>query len=222
MTNLKTKIMDRILQKIIFSFLLSMLLASCINTIEEKECTNKAEINIEKIGNNHNKEESNIPEKTELDLQEIIQSSGSITSLQLGYYQSGENYDYDLQLILPAGENFEQRWKEDGGTQFITDELPCTITKEEYKAYPNALDNTPNEAKALFQIFDKKDSSSIYLSFSLDSLIIYQIQEMNGEIQLEMEFFGKSDENTRHFYGNYGCNITFCAKKDEIQMMLVD
>lgn len=212
-------------KKLIFGVLISLLLISCINAVEkkeEKECKNKAIINIEKIGNNNNQEEVNIPEKIELDLKEIIQTSGSITSLELGYYQSEENYDYDLQLILPAGEKFEQKRKEGGGTQFITDELPSTIKKEDYKAFPNALDNTPNEAKALFQIFNKQDSSSVYLSFTLDSLIIYQIQEIDYEIQLEMEFFGKSDENTSLFHGNYGCKIAFCAKKDEIQMMMVD
>lgn len=212
-------------QKLIIGFLLSLSLIACTNAIEkneEKECKNKAIINIEKIGNDNNKEKNNIPGKIELDLKEIIKSSGSITSLQLGYYHSEENYDYDLQLILPAGEGFEQKWNDEGKAVYLTDSLPITIKKEEYKAFPNALDNTPNEAKALLRIFNKKDSSNIYLSFSLDSLIIYQIQEVDYEIQLEMEFFGKSDENTSHFHGKYGCKIDFCAKKNEMQMMLVD
>jgi hypothetical protein len=211
------------INKLILLIFFSSLFYSCSQNIDEiKECKNKAIISIEKNGNDNNQEKLNIPEKIELDLKEIIQTSGSITSLQLGYFQSEDNYDYDLQLILPAGEKFEQKGKEGGGTEFITDELPSTIKKEDYKAFPNALDDTPNQAKALFQIFNKQDSSSVFLSFTLDSLIIYQIQEIENEIQLDMVFFGKSDENTSHFHGKHNCKIAFCAKKDEIQMMMVD
>jgi hypothetical protein len=183
--------------------------------IEEKACSHVS-IDIFKTDENEDKREfPSVPEELHLHIDEVTFTEGSVSSLSFYSTDSIDSANYKLRIFLPAGEKLQFHDDYDGEISVITDGFPAHILGEDYKAFNNALDETPNEPKAVFEVYDYKIKEFDYIIFTLKGLIIYSLGAEDYKISGEFDFHGVSERN-------YSCAIKLHVFDEELDMMMVD
>lgn len=201
-------------------FLILLIIISLISGCSN----NKAEIIITKLedSNNITNQFPEFPEKIELIDVKALYCSGSQSSIDIECHKTIEKIEYSIKIKIPAGEKLGIFDKSEKGIEFITDNLPCTITSKDYKPYPNVLDSVENPVKLLLEINNKESNAYDFIDFALDKIIIHELFVKNNKLSIRLDYYGISTDYTNSTYGNYSSLIKIDIKDIDLDKILVD
>ncbi|MBN2727644.1 MAG: hypothetical protein JXR53_00300 [Bacteroidales bacterium] len=160
------------------------------------------------------KSETVLPDSLNLPLMGLNHTEGSVSSLEMTFLDTIDNMEYKLSIILPACPKFSSRYKNGGGLEFNIDKFPYTISGEDYQPYPNALYETPEEVRCVFEMRNTTTKEYNYEFFELTELRIDEAFEKDMKITFRFTFLASSE-----FYdAAFTVDITEC----EYEMIEVD
>lgn len=160
------------------------------------------------------KSETVLPDSVNLPLMGLNHTEGSVSSLEMTFLDTIDNMEYKLSIILPACPKFSTRYKKDGGLEFNIDKFPYTISGEDYQPYDNALYETPEKVRCVFEMRNTTTKEYNYEFFELRELRIDEAFEKDMKITFRFTFLATSEF--------YDAAFTVDITEREYGMFLVD
>lgn len=139
------------------------------------------------------KSNTELPDSLHLPLMGLNHTEGSVSSLEMTFLDTIDNMKYKLSIILPACPKFSTRYKNGGGLEFNIDKLPYTIKGEDYQPYPNALTETPEEVRCIFETRNTITKEYNYEFFELTKIQIEEAFEKNDKMTFRYTFTATSE-----------------------------
>jgi hypothetical protein len=139
------------------------------------------------------KSDTELPDSLNLPLMGLNHTEGSVSSLEMTFLDTLDNMEYKLSIILPACPKFSTRYKNGGGLEFNIEKFPYTIKGEDYQPYPNALYETPEEVRCVFEMRNTTTKEYNYEFFELTELRIDEAFEKDMKITFRFTFLATSE-----------------------------
>ncbi len=167
-----------------------------------------------------------VPDTLKLPLKTVTTSSGSFSSISLGFEEKMDGRIFSFELFLPSAPKFKLVHDQKQNISLGDVTFPYELKSEDYIPFKNALNESEifPGASLMVKMIGKTETNNIadIMYFTVGKIVVNAFLISDGKASISMAVELSTDTIYNPAYGVWQCSVDLNADDATVNMLMVD